>query len=1436
MSTMARQQALLVAEAWQNLYANQPYVDFQAYTQDNLVNAILNYVQVNYPDNFNDWIANSEFIIKVKTLAWLHQNLSYRLDLNVRENFIQTATRRSSILNLAENVFYKPNRVTGASGALRISSISTNQPLIDSNNVQLANLQINWSDPANADWFEQFMLVMNQALTPRTQFGHPVTRFNSPPNRIDLYMLNTRAPSTGTFPFNAQVAGSTLQFEYINVSLDPTNGVYSELPPNPTNGLRLLYFNDGLGSGSTGTGFFLPVKQGNLTSTTQNFAVPQPLSTVTLGSANVDNGNIFVQQLDTAGNVIRNWSEVSTLYGQGVAFNTLNTNNQTIYETHTLVNDQVRVVFGDGKFGAIPTDNFKFWYRTVNPIPLIVNPDDIQNQTFSIPYVANNVMYFLTIRASLVSPIVNALSTDSNQAILNALGGSFAAQQRMITGGDYNLFPLSDPSILKLKAINRTYSGHSAYSKITDPTGFYSGIKILGEDGRLYRTTAEKSQYVSGSIDQVSLDELVLQDLLPLVQAGDKEALYYEQYPEVITVGAPLFVQTSESNGISFGNIQKSGVNIPVGATASDEFKYCVQGTILRYNDLNGPLITVENVVGDGTGIDAIELSGALPTNTGIFSMMPPLRNQFTTDEITTITANLTDLQDFGIGWNQLSQSWVIIENSNINATSSFDLGFQGDTTNVGSDASWMVRLRYVPNDGTPQWEILDRGLQTFFESAREVEFAYANAVPQVDPSTGKYVQDNINILGINEGRDSLHRLGLSAVATANCCSLTFNFTADGIGTCFFIRERVEPPEVIVLVNDKLVLYNQSYTIGVGPIGDSICFFEPPLKGSTISIRINSNFVYAVQTIVDAAATGSQTFFPIGTVVVDADNTRVAVQGITQHPGDYSVPFESGNVGFYLTPPFIAGTRVYGYAMSGPQSNIFNVSLYLGDGTTTNFDVNGQFQTIDTILVWIDGVWQAPVLDYLIDNTNHYPETFVSFGTAPEAGASVVIYCATTPQLFSSTLFNAIGDGATTQFALDQFTHVEAAQVMVGLDGVVQRDTGADYLVTANGVTFMTPPPLGQRISIFVLFGAVGINPNLNGIDNCFTTWLLTDRIWNCIGPELTPDGYVDIDGIEVVPVDTDHDGFPDDPYLFDEIMIPDGLTDLVLWRSIVQDGFSVWNPIDLTTTPQGSYGFQARTGIVAGVTYASTGNLEGDIHLDQTTGYWLTADAVSGNWIYAPDQASYMSATGRAGLKFIYTHYPTDSTRIDPAVSNIIDMFVLTVSYDTAYRKWIQGGFKDTMPAPATVQALQNAYGYFSAYKSTDDALIFHPIQYRPLFGTTAEDALQAKFLAIQTVGSTISTNDLVLKVINAVELYFDASNWDLGATFYFTEMVAFIHRACAPDLQSLVIVSKDGEPFGSLFQVRAAPDELFVSVAQPSDIEVVMSFNNDNLQITSL
>ncbi len=1432
MSAIARQQALLVAEAWQNLYANQSYIDFQSYTQDNLVNALLNYVKVNYPDNFNDWTTNSEFVIKVRTLAWLYQNLSYRLDLNIRENFIQTATRRDSIMNLAENVFYTPNRVTGASGQLRVASVTTNQPLIDSNGDNIANITVNWNDPANVDWFEQFMLIMNAALTPRTQFGHPLTKFSQTPSSASVYILNSRAPTNGVYPFSVSVTSTSLPFEFINVSMEPTTGVLSELPPNPTNAQMILYLSDGLGSGSAGTGFFLPIRQGTLNYVNQNFTSPQPLQTITLGTVNCDNNTIFVQQLDASGNIILNWNQVNTLYGQSVSFNTMDSSIQTIFEVHTLINDQIEVLFGDGNFGAIPTDNFRFWYRTVNPVPTTIQPTDISNQIFVIPYVSNNIVYFLTIAASLVAPISNGITTDSNLEITQAMGGSFAAQNRMVTGQDYNLFPLSDPSILKLNAVNRTYSGHSAYSKITDPTGYYSGVQLLGEDGRLFRSPNSTSQFVSALTSQITLDELVLQYLTPLIQNADKSEIYYEMYDEILTTGSPQWSDVSDITSISTGNITKSSVIIPVGPTATDEFEYCIPGTYLRYTDLSGPLIIVDNITGDGTISGALSLDDILPNNTSIFSLMPPLRNQFNNDEMSAIKSLLFNLQDFGISWNQTTQSWTTIANSNLNKSGQFSLLNQSDDTNTEQDASWLVYLVYIPATETlpAQWEIVDRGLGVFFESARDVSFVYANTTPLVDPYTGKQVRDNVSILGVNEGRDSLHRLGLYNFGP--CCPIIYDFTSDGVTSCYNVRQRVSPANIFVFVNNFIVAEGSDYTVTDTPIGEEICFINIPPLGETISIRLNGPYLYATQYLVSANADGATVFFPItGATFVSPDNSFFFADGISQSISDYSTIIRNSTAGFYDSPALISPLRVLGYTLAGPQTNIFQVSIYDGDATTTVFGTNCQSlgQTIDTVIIMIDGVLQAPTLDYTINTTGS--DANVVFITPPALNAHVVVYAEPIPFFVRSTFYTVIADGVASFLPL---VHVTAAQVILAIDGVVQRITD-DYIITTTGITLLAVPTAGRRIDVFVIYQALGYTYN-NDNNSCYITFLLKNYIWDVVDVELTPDGYTDLYGVEVSPDDSDFDGVPDDPYEFNDILIPDGITDLVLWRSVVESGFSVWNPVDETTIPKATYGFEPRTLISSGVAFYSSGRLPNDIHLDQTTNKWLIADSVSGNWIVAPNQSDYRSATGRSGLTFIWTHYPADNTRIDPSVSNIIDMYILTVGYDTSYRNWVSSGFVGDAPLTPTSESLQNAYGYFNSDRMTDDALIFHPITYLPLFGSVANPDYQGTFLAIKTIGSILSANDLVLRIIHAIDVFFQASNQDLGGIFYLSELTAFVHRACAPDLQSIVLVANDGSAFGALFQIRSASDQLFISVAQPADIKIVSSYTTDNLQIGTL
>jgi hypothetical protein len=61
-----------------------------------------------------------------------------------------------------------------------------------------------------------------------------------------------------------------------------------------------------------------------------------------------------------------------------------------------------------------------------------------------------------------------------------------------------------------------------------------------------------------------------------------------------------------------------------------------------------------------------------------------------------------------------------------------------------------------------------------------------------------------------------------------------------------------------------------------------------------------------------------------------------------------------------------------------------NVRSYTGDGSTSGFTVT-QNQTVDKVLVSINGVVQKPTTDYSISGTT------LTFGTAPDASDSIVI-------------------------------------------------------------------------------------------------------------------------------------------------------------------------------------------------------------------------------------------------------------------------------------------------------------------------------------------------------------------------------------------------------------------------------------------------------------
>ena len=199
--------------------------------------------------------------------------------------------------------------------------------------------------------------------------------------------------------------------------------------------------------------------------------------------------------------------------------------------------------------------------------------------------------------------------------------------------------------------------------------------------------------------------------------------------------------------------------------------------------------------------------------------------------------------------------------------------------------------------------------------------------------------------------------------------------------------------------------------------------------------------------------------------------------------------------------------------------------------------------------------------------------------------------------------------------------------------------------------------------------------------------------------------------------------------------------------------------------------------------------------------------------------------------MDFQYRHHAGQDTRIDPSVSNIIDIYMLERTYDSLFRTWLQeGGVK---PLPSTSDQLRISYsGRLNALKGLSDQIIYHPVRYRILFGTTADEAYQATFKVVKNSATNVSTAVIKTRTVAAINEFFALNNFDFGDTFYFTELAAYIHNQLAPDLLTVVIVpNQSGQAFGSLFQISSAADEIFISGATVDDVQIIDALGANQL-----
>jgi hypothetical protein len=1118
MTTTLRQTNLILNQDWTRIYQTFKNADFKSYDFENLRRVIITYLRENYPEDFNDYIESSEYIALIDAIAFLGQSLAFRIDLASRENFIELASRRDSVLRIARMLSYNPKRNIAATGILKFDTISTTEPILDNNGRNLARQTIIWNDSTNPNWQEQFITILNSAMTQNTQFGRSQGSSTIQGIPTEQYRFNTVSPEVPLFSFEKNVSARSMPFEIVSTSFIGSEEIYEE-KPQPRNQLGFIYRNDGRGAASANTGFYLLFKQGSLELADFNISVPSTNEKVTVDADNINDTDVWLFQLNADSVQTDEWTKVSSLIGNNIAYNSIEKNIRNIYSVVTKNADKVELIFADGVYGNLPQGPFRVYYRVSNGLNYSILPSEMRGITIEIPYVSRTgALQFLTVSMSLKYTVSNSSETESTDSIRERAPATYYTQNRMITAEDYNLAPLStSQDILKIRAINRTSSGISRNFDIIDATGKYSSINIFADDGVIYKQEGEKTLSFK-LFNRLDVINFIRRSIEPLFDESELYNFYFTKFEKIFftdgdqTRWTNISADVNECTGYFINNTDKTLQK--VGFYTSSTLKYLTSGSSIKFTPpegkkfKNGELVDensndaaqrpfiwtkVIRVIGDGTnagrgilnnGKAPITFNDVVPTGAIASRIVPKFINNLP-DSLEDEIVNLcVEDRNFGLRYDVDTASWKIISFSNLDLINTFSLGKSGDTTNSNLDNSWIIAFVKEADE----YVVRVRELKYIFRSVEQNRFYFDSNQKIYDGQTGKVIKDQIKLLSVNTDFNEIESL---------------------------------KQDIIFEVDD---------------------------------------------------------------------------------------------------------------------------SIRFADGFQSSSEVEIAFSDIDD-----DGV---------IDN----PDAF---------------------------------------------------ELVVGLD----QD---------------------QRFVFFKETIDIFGNVIYDFVDN-------SDDLISVIQRE----NQVDINNFK------------------------DG--DLIYFFDPSEDRVK---------------------------------------RVDKSTNTLIL-------------DTSYKANTGRSGLKFQYTHNANATRRIDPSVSNIIDVYILTKSYDTVFRQYLQGAIP--LPEEPNSDSLRISFGQkLSEIKSISDEVIYHPVKYKVLFGASAISNLQAQFKVVKNPNRSINDNDLKVKIIVAINEFFDVSNWDFGDRFYLGELITYITNAVSPDISNIVIIPRQPtQSFGSLFEIQSSADEIFVSGAVVDDIEIVQSIS---------
>jgi len=771
---------LLITEDWKKIYQSFRNADFKSYDFDTLRRVMIQYLRENYPEDFNDYTDSSEYIALIDLIAFMGQNLSFRIDLNARENFLETAQRRDSILRLAQLVSYVPKRNVPASGFLKLVSISTTDSVIDNNGVNLANSAIGWSDNTNPNWYGQFIAVFNSCLPDVKLFGSPNERATINGVLCEQYQINSSNTDLPIYGFSKSIDGTSMNFEIVPTFFSNQTTI-QEQPPLPGSNFSILYKNDNGGASSSNTGFFAHFKQGAISFVDFTVDIPTSNQIIGVNTTNINDTDVWLWNLGPSGNYSTLWTKTDSLVGNNIIYNSLNKSVRNIYSVSSRDQDQIDLNFADGVFGNLPSGKFRLFYRQSNGLTYIIKPEHMSGIVIDLPYrnkIGQN--HTLTLIFGLQYIVNNSSSAESNSSIQSNAPQSYYLQNRMVTAEDYNIAPLTKcAGILKVKSINRVSSGVSKYFDLSDVSGKYSKTNIFASDGILYKNSYEEI-YEFNFVNSNDVYRVIKRELPRILKIPSLKSFYLDKYDKISLEGLQLeWVQSNRISGQGRGyfTINKSAQS--VGTYSANNLRYITAQSLIKFvppagkyflpngtivptqssKTLNYIWVKVINVVDDGSnfgsgtldgGVGPIVLSGYIDSTARPVSVIPKFINVFSSafeDELISFTANK---RNFGITIDQYLRTWNIIEDFNVDLISPWSLRNQRNTERLNRDSSWIIAFSWTGVNYKIRYRLVD----FIFESEKETAFFIDSNSVNFDFTSNKVIKDQITVLSFNSSYD----------------------------------------------------------------------------------------------------------------------------------------------------------------------------------------------------------------------------------------------------------------------------------------------------------------------------------------------------------------------------------------------------------------------------------------------------------------------------------------------------------------------------------------------------------------------------------------------------------------------------------------------------------------------------------------------------------